>query len=85
MSDYELDYDEYDYDSEEDEFEAYEREYQEGKRDIIHIKYIADGCETIKEVSAVLRGYADELDALDDKGFVLVEPIDNSHGELVKK
>lgn len=53
--------------------------------DSIHLRWIADGCETLVEVAATLRSYAAWLLDLDSEGWVLRFPLDNGQGLIYQK
>lgn len=46
-------------------------------------KWLMDGAEDLASAAALLRGYADYLDALAVRGWRLAGPIDDDYGFLV--
>lgn len=65
--------------------EIRDREMDEGLRDLIYLKYVAEGLDTIQEVVGALRQIADDLAEKVDEGFVLEHPVDTGFVSIVKQ
>lgn len=58
----------------------YLREYHHTGEIVLRAKWTMDGAETLAEAAALLRRFADELDALANAGFHLMGPVEDDHG-----
>ena len=58
----------------------YLREYHESGEILLRAKWAMDGAETLDEAAHMLRGYADELEALASAGFHLMGPVEDDLG-----
>jgi hypothetical protein len=52
---------------------------------MLSIKFIADGCKTLREVAAALRDAADEMDKASKDGWELAAPIDQGNSYLERR
>lgn len=50
--------------------------------EFVHLKWIADGVETLTEVAENLRAFADLLQSYERAGWQLTEPVDGGHCHL---
>jgi hypothetical protein len=58
----------------------YLREYHETGEIVLRGKWSMDGAESLAEAAQLLRHFADELDALADAGFHLMDTVEDDHG-----
>ena len=56
------------------------REYHETGEVLLRAKWTMDGAEDLAEAAQLLRMFADEIDALADAGFHLMQPIEDDYG-----
>jgi hypothetical protein len=60
-------------------------EWDEENNDLIYLKFMFEGADSIGELSASLRGLADEFDRQAADGWRLGGPVDSGHVHLTRE
>jgi hypothetical protein len=61
-----------------------EQAIAQGSRDFVYLKYAAEGCETVAELTGMLRSFIGWLEARAREGFELEEPVYGGHIDLIR-
>lgn len=62
----------------------FEHEMECTNQDHIYIKYVAEGIDNLKDVSAQLKGIGQSLEDAYNDGWQLTQPVDTGHVFLIK-
>ena len=63
--------------------ERWEKEFDDGLREFFAIKWTADGATTLAEAADMIEGLAIWFREGHEAGWILEQPIDGGHGEII--
>jgi hypothetical protein len=68
-----------------DEFNDEEGEWDEEHSELVYLKYLFEGCNSIGALSVRLRGLAEALDQRSSHGWELLRPVEGGYAHLARE